>query len=632
MTKRTVPQAATRFLDLVRQGKVVFFIGSGVSLSHPACLPSAKRLLSLGLSLYLPDDAVDQRTVVSEKMWPEVYYQELMAFIGEGALLPFHALAHPAASPTFAHYLIVCASARGGVPIITTNFDCLLEEAARSLLGIEPRVIGPAGPYSGIGHSFSIWKVHGSVGSDILATMPRITQPNVNLLRELHLLLMDRHICFVGYSGSDIDLFPMIKEFVGIKKPIWIDPFRTAPLLLRAKSIRATFIQCTLDEAFSVGTSDVLNELRNAGISPDSIRRRATEESSLRSMIDDELSRIENEARSSCSLSMDQKRLLLAICLARVGAPMRALEYLRSHPTLGARLGREDQVLLLVTMARLSDCVSDYRASEDFAKAGLTEINRPGAFALDDKAVALRVQGLHALSMAKKMQLGPSFSYGGTDVDFMPNPVAVAVVLTRYIWAASRMKLLLGSLDSRPSNSRADVWQFFAWHWYLDHMLVLFSLLEAGFGRAPGLRALWHWWIQRSLRRLEAKALQNGDARVLAHVQKELQRHGFESTAKLALAFTAYDLVTDPLNRALVHRNAGDSLLNRERRTDAKREFEKSLLRAIECGSRATVLKALVGLHVCGETITASDLDSHVRGISGLGYERFITQFRRALH
>ncbi len=539
LAHHTVPPAVTRFLGLVRQGKVVFFVGSGVSLSHPACLPSAKRLLSLGFSLYLPDDAGSEIELVANRMWPEVFYHELMAFIGEDALLPFDALAQEDAKPTLAHYLIVSASARAGLPVITTNFDCLLEGAARTLLGAEPTVVGPAGPYSD--HSFSIWKVHGSVGSAastgslaIRATMPRVTQPNTKLLDALGRLLSDdRHICFVGYSGSDIDLFPMIKDFQEVKEPFWIDPFPTAALLLRAESTGAIFIQATLDDTFSAGASDALNELRKTGISPDSIRQGEVQESILRAKIDEKLSLIEKEARSKCPLTIDQKRLFLGICLARVGAPMCALEYLRADPTLEARLSSEDRALLLLTKARLTDCVSDYRASEKFARAGLTEIARARPFSFGNKAIALQIQGLHALSMAKKMQLGLSFSYGSTGVCFLPNPLAVAAVLARYIWTAIRMKRLLGSLDSHNSDFRADVWQFIAWHWYLDHMLVLLALLEAPGGDNVGifrrlprpLRTLRCRWIQRSLGQLEAKALQNGDARILAHVQKERQGH-----------------------------------------------------------------------------------------------------------
>ena len=55
------------------------------------------------------------------------------------------------------------------------------------------------------------------------------------------------------------------------------------------------------------------------------------------------------------------------------------------------------------------------------------------------------------------------------------------------------------------------------------------------------------------------------------------------------------------------------------------------LLLATQCESRTTGLKALAGLYVCGRKITESDLLTHTRDLSAIGYEQFVIQFRRAL-
>jgi tetratricopeptide (TPR) repeat protein len=231
------------------------------------------------------------------------------------------------------------------------------------------------------------------------------------------------------------------------------------------------------------------------------------------------------------------------------------------------------------------------------------------------------------------MQLGPKFDYDKPDLDYTPNRIAAVAVLIRYIWTAVRVRLLLASLsrNSPDPQLQSQVWWFFAHHWYFDHLLVLLAFVDAAFAAIPRLRDLSSRWIRRWLYRLEKKAWEDGDAQILAHVQKQLRAHGDES-AKLPLALTAYDLITDPVNRSLIYRNRGDVLLAGGRTEDAKREFKKALDEAAECGCKATVLKALVGLYVCGEPITISDIDSQLHGLSGVGYEEFVAQFKRVLH
>lgn len=621
---------------LVESGQVVFFVGSGISLSYPACLPSAKQLVAFILSQYMPRPSPGERERILDRIWPEVLYQDLMAFIGDGALLPFKILAYPKAKPTLAHYLIVKAAASGQVPVITTNFDCLLEETARRLK-LRAEVIGPSGPYWPKGAEVPIWKVHGSIGpanqstvpSDLLATVSRITQPNVPLLRELRALFKERHVCFVGYSGSDLDLFPMIRDFSDIKTPFWVDPFPSARLDARAKSIGATLIPNTLEDILPKSLAD----LEAAGVSMTEFQPLTDSDAKLRTEIDDHLSLIGKEQLQHYALSPQRQRLLLAIYLNRVGDHPGALDQLYKHRAgLESGLDHADQALLLLTMARLYDCLSDYRQSEIYARSALAATKWRQPMRPNHKTISLRVQGLHALSMAKKMQLGPSFSYGAPEVDFVPSSAQNVSVLLRYILAALRMRLLLYFLRISKSDSRATIWTLSGWHWYLDHKIVLLALVEAALGRFPKLGRFAERWLLDFLHRTEIQASDRGDARILAHVQKQLQRHGFPLAADIELAFDAYDLATDPLNQALIHRNMGDSYLKDGRKRDAIAEFEKALALATQCGSKATALKALVGLYISGKKIGEADLVSRIQGLSGSGYDQFVSQFRRVLY
>lgn len=415
MTRSHTNDPSCDFSSLVESGQIVFFVGSGISVSYPACLPSAAELVGSHLSWYLAEASAADRKELLEKIWPEVFYQELMAFIGDAALHTFKVLAYPGAKPTLAHYLVVNASAAAGVPIVTTNFDRLLEDAAKTL-NQNAQAVGPSEPYWPEGAKLPIWKVHGSVEAanqdppdSILATVSQITKPNMLLLRELRALLTKRHVCFLGYSGRDLDLFPLIRNFPDIKPPFWIDPYPSAQLKDRAKAIGATLITSTLEEVCAKHLPGSLDSLESAGLSLANFQPADNHDNELRSEITNELLLIGKQQRNNHGLTPEQQRLLLGICLYRIGRYPAALTQLEKHEAnLRSRLDRTDQALLLATMARLYDITSDYRRSEKYARLILNATKGRWGIGRNPELIALRIQGLHALSMAKKMQLGPS--------------------------------------------------------------------------------------------------------------------------------------------------------------------------------------------------------------------------------
>ena len=79
-----------RFIECLVQGKVVFFVGSGISAEYPACLPSAWQLIKLSADLFLPNDEPERLKRVLgdnelgfEGIQPEVYYERLKAVIDD---------------------------------------------------------------------------------------------------------------------------------------------------------------------------------------------------------------------------------------------------------------------------------------------------------------------------------------------------------------------------------------------------------------------------------------------------------------------------------------------------------------------------------------------------------------------
>lgn len=268
---------------------------------------------------------------------------------------------------------------------------------------------------------------------------------------------------------------------------------------------------------------------------------------------------------------------------------------------------------------------SDYRQSEQHAAAALDEAGDLLQQRLEPQVLAGKVRALHAVAMARKMQLGPLVAL--PEARFQPRiswPERLRLGFT-YLVFGLRIRQLLRGLDRRAPA--LDPWRLLAWNRYFDHWLVLHALIS----QLPGAR----WFVARRLRRLARTALDlgagNADPHVLAHVQKQLQGLGQDLPADLELAVAAYELLGDPLNRALVHRNRATTLQRAGRIEEAKREYEAMLALALECGSNATALKALVGLRALGAPIDRDVALSVSAGVTGKGYEELAAAFQRAL-
>ena len=123
------------------------------------------------------------------------------------------------------------------------------------------------------------------------------------------------------------------------------------------------------------------------------------------------------------------------------------------------------------------------------------------------------------------------------------------------------MRIVLFLLDHRASNLGATISALNGWHWYLDHLLVLIAFVEGAANKLRVLKLIARMLLLAQLRAVLKQASTKGDARILGHVQKQLQGYGFHSAMELQLASDADDLTTDPLNQALICRNAGNAYL-----------------------------------------------------------------------
>jgi hypothetical protein len=195
---------ADRLAELARQGRLVLFMGSGISAD--VGIPAWKPLLaSLARELLGFDDEQvarlgeldprDQAHVIEHSAKPTPFRNALAARMVAGR----HGLAHALLAS------LPCTEA------VTTNFDDLFERACDGP-GRQLAVI-PGGEVAR-GHRWLL-KLHGSLGGDVVFTRfdyLGAESTHAALRGIVQAMLLTRHMLFVGYSLSDEDFHQLVHE------------------------------------------------------------------------------------------------------------------------------------------------------------------------------------------------------------------------------------------------------------------------------------------------------------------------------------------------------------------------------------------------------------------------------------
>jgi hypothetical protein len=595
----------------------IILAGSGISTLSPANLPPANLLLKAVIETHLAGIHSTYVSMVIEHILPEVFYEELRTFVGGSALLPFHALASPDAKPTTSHFLLVAYAFLNSVPIITTNFDTLFEQACERL-GIQYIVTDPQGSFMPSGPTtVAIWKVHGSLGqsvdalSRLHATMPRIAQPNLPFLNSLAEALGGHTLALVSYSGRDLDIFPHLRLAVGGNAPIqWYD-VNPNNVRNRAQSINAALHHTNIELPIIQDHPDTVSFLAARGVR---IAPARADQTSIDNRLDEARTFIKNAPYQLTALT---RELLLARCLFRIGKAGLAYDYL--DPELTKHLSSneaQDRFNAHITMTHLCDAVSRYDESYRHAEAALREASSYN----ESWAIAGRVRAMHGLDMAAKMRVGPGINIPEVSFRGKIGPIVKLRLLSRYAWTGHRMKALMRSLEN--NNCSTEPWMAITKNRYLDHKVVFWSMIASQRAMRPFRRLLASRFAE--IARLASNAdCQAADVEILAHCAKETNKIGMPLTCALEFAAIAYDLIGDPINRALLHREAGMRYLRDGDEDAARREFETMLDLSLDCGNAATVLKAAMLVHKLGGTMDRNRVYISATCITGQGYQRF---------
>jgi len=212
--------ALASYVASVDPTSLAFFVGSGISTFSG--LPGAAELVQLTAGVLLAHAATplhnprrDEAAALFKACYPEAFFQVLTELLGEEARAPITMLADISATPNAAHALFAWLLVERRATVITTNWDTLIEDALEEDVA---RVWRPAGE-GAFEHyragSPCLIKLHGSLHdpSSVSATLRATAGIVPESLRDvMHTALEDKVCIFIGYSGRDLDLGPLLRQ------------------------------------------------------------------------------------------------------------------------------------------------------------------------------------------------------------------------------------------------------------------------------------------------------------------------------------------------------------------------------------------------------------------------------------
>jgi hypothetical protein len=210
---------------------MVFFLGAGASRPAPSCLPQPPEIQAAILEEVAPTGAgtAQDKQLIAHAL-PELYH-EILLHLGDGDTREIWRvlslwetapeLTRHHLGPNLIHLSTVYLAWRSRTPLITVNFDQMLERAAEHL-GLEAWTSFDAVTDD---DGVAIWKLHGSIDdpSSIRTTLQSITASHPEQLAKVRSELGRAQGCLIGYSGRDIDFFPFLCQWAEAHPVLWIN-------------------------------------------------------------------------------------------------------------------------------------------------------------------------------------------------------------------------------------------------------------------------------------------------------------------------------------------------------------------------------------------------------------------------
>ena len=583
------------FVDSLNNGKIFFFAGSGIS--YASNLPSAYAVLEHTANVFLPAGISDkEKKEICSTIQPEVFYESIISMTRSRACLDIWRSLHKSAQnehgveciPNFSHSFIVQYSSQHDVPIITTNFDSMFEQAC-DLLGIEYRVVLPTeSPPDREAKLLSICKVHGSIQDNkedywpdsLETTMTQITKVKTKWIEYINALMADKHLCFVGYSGKDIDFFPFIAEISKtekVQKIIWVNRFDGDHSDNASKSCGAIRVCQWPSELFeSISNRMVKFKLRQL-----STKQLTNDAGKMEEL----LSSLEKSLMEKKLLTDEEKELLYCILLAKLGKYRIAHKYAIEFETtkLSCLIRPSSKHLLLLTCARLSHERSRYESCRKYARQVLAMLKSKDGY---DINTALQASCL--VSEAYRMSI-PNDTYFGQTVRFI-DYLYVAFVIAHFMLTIfkANTKMFRNKLKNYDLSSETQ-------HELIEHRIRFYALIQSILGSSQrGWNSLAKAFLIRVWDSIRDMSYQAGYAAGIANSGKFKYRLSPLEKTKSESA-NIYALITSATGTELLIRNEADQLLREGKFDESRLKFIEYANMANRSGNTLNEIKGILG-------------------------------------
>jgi hypothetical protein len=643
-----------KLVDCVMSEPTVFLVGSGISRDYPSVLPSAKEMLRyITLPAVAPKECPDHELKKIAEALPELYYEALIEFTNRKAaslwkVLTFgqtkKELQHFNLGPNIGHMVLVYLAWLWRVPLITVNYDLMLEFAAYKM-GLSPIVCHHKTPHGYVQASgqkeISIWKVHGSVDdiNSIRTTLYTITSLDASLLDKIRWLFERYQSCLIGYSGRDIDLFPELLRFKFPSHAFWLGPnfdeqhriYQCPDNFVMVKETSTNFARLLIthiseDNPFKKVLTTALEDMQ---------KLKEKEIESIRENVK-ELGR-QNALQLMNKLlpNNDPNRLLIhGLALANISEDENSLK--ASYDYLNQFLEQPNlepwrrcraliiQAHSLHELSRFIDSEECARKAFQIAKSnGLHEEQGHALAAID---TALCGQHLRLLGFCDKQKL-KSIRTWQTIIKIIIDTIRIRLLCPYQLGEQSTASQIrarwayLGHLSRVTSIIQGGLLSLVSNLPVLSTLLILSTLLKILIRRI--FLTWWHYFEQKSKR--------SGYAVGVAIAHRQISRLSLATRGGEYIPNIEFYSLMSASEQALFAYDKGEYLLQKGEKSLSRREFQECLKYAKKAGNKVVMLRALIGLYYSGERVNIEEIKNILASIQGDAYRKVEGKLLHAL-
>lgn len=618
---------------------MVFFLGAGASAAPPSFLPQPWLIQQEVYRCVAPAGAAEEQRELIVGSLPEIYHEVLLELGGEDTREIWKVLSmweQPRGAPALAgfdlgpnivHHLVVYLSWKTERPVVTVNFDNMLERAAENL-GLRPDARLTARPGA---DNVAIWKLHGTVENprSIRTTLQGITATDRTVLSRIQREFERSSGCLIGYSGRDIDFFPFLCGWNSPKPVSWLslDLGKTAIERFPAAfvGVDAPAQDWAREVILRLPEEDGLVATLKAELS-----RRLPSAPDVKAAYEDVVRRQAERIYPATFPRDDPKRLLAqAMTLAALGDNRGADDWTDRYLSQGGPSVSTCRAFLL--KSAMAHEFARYADSGFYAEVALSMARRDGLRAQADEA-QLRIEE------ARRMMFLPARLPFARLTDFL-TPKAVATTVSM-VWQALRLR------RRKPETASTDVTpdysQLRACFEYIEHLVRVGALFQGLLERFLPAK-LAHWVLDRRWHRIEGYSYLAGYALGIGNAKKYLMRSGAASDEEEESYFFGvldlYELAPSPTGTCIHHRDVADDLLaaarsmppgpeREEHRGRAVRLYEEAIEAAEEAGDPSLQLKVMLGMKEAdsGRTWPAAEVKDLIAGVQSPAFTRYEDQ------